>query len=48
MEEMNQAERQDTRMAVLYELRLMFTQGEKEEYTKQDIVELLDKLAIKE
>ena len=29
----------------LYELRLFFTQGEKTNYTKEEIVELLDKIA---
>ena len=45
MEEMTEKERKDTKMATLYELRLIFTQGEKEEYTKEEIVELLDKIA---
>ena len=42
---MTEKERKDTKMATLYELRLLFTQGEKEEYTRQEIVELLDKIA---
>lgn len=33
-------------LAMLYELRLIFTEGEKETYTKAEIVELLDKIAI--
>lgn len=45
MEQMTEKERQDTKMATIYELRLMFTQGEKNEYTKEEIVELLDKIA---
>lgn len=45
MEELTEKERKDTKMATLYELRLLFTQGEKEEYTKEEIVELLDKIA---
>ena len=45
MQEMTEKERKDTKMATLYELRLLFTQGEKEEYTRQEIVELLDKIA---
>ena len=32
--------------ATLYELRLLFAQGEKNEYTKEDIVKLLDKIAM--
>ena len=45
MEEMTEKERKDTKMATLYELRLFFTQGDKEQYTKEEIVELLDKIA---
>ena len=45
MEQMTEKERQDTKMATLYELRLLFTQGEKKEYTTEEIVELLDKIA---
>lgn len=33
-------------LAMLYELRLIFTEGEKETYTKAEIAELLDKIAI--
>lgn len=43
---MTEKERQDTKMATLYELRLLFTNGEKKEYTKEEIVELLDKIAL--
>jgi hypothetical protein len=43
---MTEKERQDTKMAMLYELRLMITQGEKTEYTREEIVELLDKVAM--
>jgi hypothetical protein len=32
--------------AQLYDLRLLFTSGEKDTYTTQEIVELLDKIAI--
>ena len=32
--------------AVLYDLRLLFSSGEKETYTKSEIVELLDKIAM--
>jgi hypothetical protein len=45
MEEMTEKERKDAQMATLYELRLLFTQGDKEQYTKEEIVELLDKIA---
>lgn len=43
---MTEKERQDTKMATLYELRLLFTNGEKHEYTTEEIVELLDKIAM--
>lgn len=43
---MSDKERQDTKMATLYELRLIFANGEKKEYTKEEIVELLDKIAV--
>lgn len=45
MQDMTEKERKDTKMATLYELRLLFTQGEKEQYTREEIVELLDKIA---
>lgn len=43
---MTEKERQDTKMATLYELRLIITNGEKKEYTKEEIVELLDQIAM--
>ncbi len=43
---MTEKERQDTKMATLYELPLIFTNGEKKDYTTEEIVELLDKLAM--
>lgn len=43
--DMTEAERNDAKLAILYELRLIFTQGEKKEYTTDEIVELLDKIA---
>lgn len=43
---MTEKERQDTKMATLYELRLIITNGEKKEYSKEEIVELLDKIAL--
>ena len=45
MEAMTEKERKDTKMATLYELRFIFTQGEKEQYSREEIVELLDKIA---
>ncbi|KAI4443861.1 hypothetical protein [Schaedlerella arabinosiphila] len=46
MDKMTDKERQDTKMAMLYELRLIFSNGEKKEYTTEEIVELLDKIAM--
>ena len=39
-------ERKDTKMATIYELRLIFTGGEKKTYTVEEITELLDKIAL--
>ena len=39
-------DRRDTQMAMIYELRLLFSGSEKEQYSKEEIVELLDKIAI--
>lgn len=39
-------ERRDTQKALLYDLRLLFSAGEKKEYTVDEIVELLDKIAM--
>ncbi len=46
MNEMTEREMQSIKMSTLYELRLIFTNGEKTEYTKEEIVELLDKIAM--
>lgn len=43
--EMTEKEMNAVKMSTLYELRLIFTQGEKKEYTTDEIVELLDKIA---
>ncbi len=32
--------------ATLYDLRLIFSSGEKDTYTREEIVELLDKIAM--
>lgn len=42
----NEKQRIDTQKALLYDLRLIFSGGEKEQYTRQEIVELLDKIAL--
>lgn len=44
--DMTEKERADTKMATLYEIRLMITNGDKKEYTADEIVELLDKIAM--
>lgn len=44
--EMTEREMHSIKMSTLYELRLIFTTGEKQEYTKEEIVELLDKIAM--
>lgn len=33
-------------LAMLYELRLIFNESDKETYTKQEIMDLLDQIAI--
>lgn len=38
--------RKDTKMATLYKLRLLLTQGDKKEYTVDELTELLDKIAM--
>ena len=45
MDEMTEKEMKSIKMSTLYELRLLFTQGEKTNYTKEEIVEMLDKIA---
>lgn len=46
MEEiMTEKEMKTVKMSTLYELRLLFAQGDKDQYTKEEIVELLDKIA---
>ena len=46
MKDMTEQERQDTRKALLYELRLIFSNGEKTEYTREEILEKLDTIAM--
>ena len=43
--EMTEKEMQTVKMSTLYELRLILTQGDKKEYSTDEIVELLDKIA---
>lgn len=44
--EMTEQERQDTRKALLYELRLIFSNGDKTEYSREEILEKLDTIAM--
>jgi len=46
MEELTEKDRKIAEIATLYELRLLISQGEKEEYTRTEILELLDKIAL--
>lgn len=46
MYDMTEKERKDAKMTTLYELRLIFANGEKTEYSKDEIVKLLDKIAV--
>lgn len=43
---LTEKERVDTQLATLYDLRLQIKNGEKQEYTKQEILELLDSVAL--
>ncbi len=43
---MTDKERKDTKMAALYELRFIIANGDKKEYTIEEILELIDKLAL--
>lgn len=43
---MTEPERKDTKMATLFELRLLLLNGDKKEYTLQEILDLLDKIAV--
>lgn len=44
--DMTEKEMQTVIKATLYDLRLIFTSGEKKEYTTEELVELLDKIAL--
>ena len=39
-------ERRDTQIATIYELRLIFSGGDKAQYSREEILELLDKTAL--
>lgn len=46
MDDMTEKERSDVKMATLYELRLTISQSNKEEYTREELLQLLDTIAI--
>jgi hypothetical protein len=46
MDDMTEKEMRTVKMSTLYELRLIFKNGEKKEYTTDEIVEILDKIAL--
>lgn len=39
-------DRRDTQLATLYELRLIISGGEKDQYSRDEILDLLDKIAL--
>lgn len=46
MNDMTEKERNDVKMATLYELRLSVSQSSKEQYTKEEILQMLDTIAL--
>ena len=46
MIDMTEKERNDVKMATLYEVRLMFSQKSQETYSKEDILQMLDTIAM--
>lgn len=46
MDNMTEKERTDTQLAMLYDLRLQVKKQEKDTFTKDDILELLDSIAL--
>ena len=46
MIDMTEKERNDVKMATLYELRLSVSQSNKEQYTKEEILQMLDTIAL--
>lgn len=42
---MTDKERKDTKMATIYELRLLIDDNEKENYSKEELLKLLDSIA---
>lgn len=46
MEVMNEKEIKIVKNSTIYEIRLAFASGEKEDYKKEEILEMLDKIAL--
>lgn len=46
MEGMTEQERRVVKMAVLFELRLRFVYGEKDNYSRQEAAEIIDQIAV--
>ena len=44
--DMTEKEMQTVRKATLYDLRLIITSGEKKQYSTEELVELIDKIAL--
>lgn len=44
--EMTEKERQYTKMATIYEIRLTISQSDKETFSKEELFELLDTIAV--
>lgn len=42
---MTEKERKDVKMATIYELRLLFDDDQKETYSKEELLQILDKIA---
>ncbi len=42
---MTESERKDTKMATLYELRLLLKKRKQKDYTLEEILEILDQIA---
>lgn len=42
---MTDKERKDTKMATLYELRLLIKSGDKDTYTREELMDFLDTVA---
>lgn len=46
MDVMNEKEIKIVKNSTIYEIRLAFASGEKEDYKKEEILEMLDKIAL--